>query len=71
MYTQEATNVDDIITRADYNAAIRMYPNKGLSQQITSIFGSTNLQAYLRSLLSSQRGEQLRLELAKHLPKVV
>ena len=71
MYTQEATNVDDIITRADYNAAIRMYPNKGLSQQITSMFGSANLQAYLRSLLSSQRGEQLRLELAKHLPKVV
>jgi hypothetical protein len=66
----EAKRIDTILANRDYTAAIRIFPNKGLLQQVTALFGSTNLQRYFRKLLAAPNGEPLRAALRNHVPTI-
>jgi hypothetical protein len=70
LHTEESGRIDAILKGGDYDAAIRVYPNKGLWQQVTGLFGSTNLQRYLRKLVSASEGDSLRASLRKRLPVI-
>jgi hypothetical protein len=61
IYLETRTKIEEILKNENYDEAIRIYSNKGLVYQISSIFGfkSNELIEFIQRLLSSKEGELL------------
>lgn len=61
IYLNSRTKIEEILTNKKYDEAIRIYNNKGLAKQISSIFGfkSNELIEFIQRLVSSKEGEPL------------
>lgn len=72
IYQTTRTKIEEILTNKKYDEAIRIYNNKGLSKQISSLFGlmSKELTEYIQRLLSSKEGEPLIAIMQSKVPQI-
>ncbi|MDQ4120479.1 MAG: AAA family ATPase [Acidobacteriota bacterium] len=61
LYQETRTKIDKILIDENYDEAIKIYNNKGLVYQISSLFGfkSDELIDYIKRIISSKEGEPL------------
>jgi len=51
--------LNDILSRADYSALLRVYNNKGLGAEISSFFGTHNYPNFVKRLVSNGQGDHI------------
>lgn len=70
IYQKRAAEVKAILDSSDYSASLRLFNHKGLPHKIAphlEMNGNQYLN-YVKRLISSKRGEQLRKAMYKHVP---
>jgi len=72
IYQSTCDKVDEILNDKNYDEAIKIYSNKGLIYQISSIFGfkSNELVEFIRRLLSNKEGEPLIKIMQQQIPQI-
>jgi len=76
LYTETSNTIDAILDSEDYSAALRLYNNKGLLAQVSSVFGfksskeSNQLIDCVKRLILSKRNEVIIGALQKALPEL-
>jgi len=76
LYTETNNTIDAILDSEDYSAALRLYNNKGLLAQVSSVFGfksskeSNQLIDCVKRLILSKRNEVIIGALQKALPEL-
>lgn len=69
MYADVAKEVDGAIGSDDYDAALRLYANKGLGVRVGAFLGQKDFPDFLRRLLVSSKGKEMTAAIRKRLPK--
>lgn len=72
IYANTSTNIEAILKDQNYDKAIRIYSNKGLINQISSIFGfkTNELIEFIQRLISSIEGEPLLAIMQAKVPQI-
>jgi Protein of unknown function (DUF4435)/AAA domain, putative AbiEii toxin, Type IV TA system len=72
LYQETRIKIEEILKAEDYDGAIRIYNNKGLVYQISSIFGfkSNELIDYIQRLITSKEGDRLISILQGKIPQI-
>jgi hypothetical protein len=72
LFQAAVIEIDDILVRKDYKAALRVYNNKGLLAAVAQIFGfrPKELLSHCRRLLVSKNGDQMVEAMRAALPEI-
>ena len=72
LYQETSTKINRILENQDYSEALRLYPNKGLPPQVSSLFGfqGNGLVDYIKRLIPRKENEKIIRALRNSLPEL-
>ena len=71
IYSQTETRINDIISSKDYKSMIRLYNNKGLCKQVSSMIGfKKSYPLIILDLLKGEKRQAIITALKDYLPQI-